>query len=151
MKTLLRQKKLSNIKLLHSFINRVFFFSILAYYLVIISEEPLLTQLSFIAFGCGFSLLIDYSVSKPRQSVEVSFDGTKLRFLNMCIMTSDVKEILYGQTKRFEHTVRFRYKNQTYQDFELASKDLIEDLRFYYFLVDNQLPVKMLDCNERLI
>ena len=77
-------------------------------------------------------------------------DDNSSSLLGTNVNAADINEILYAQTKRFEHTVRFRFKNQTYQDFELASPDLIEDLRFYNFLVENQLPVKMLDSYERV-
>ena len=107
-------------------------------------------QLGFIVVCCIISIIVDYWMIEPKNSVEVSIDGEKLLLLGVKIDISEVTEILYSQTKRFEHTVRFSYKNLTYQDFELASSDLIEDLRFYDFLVDHQLPVKMLDNNERL-
>ncbi|MGF1687464.1 hypothetical protein L4C36_12315 [Photobacterium japonica] len=73
-----------------------------------------------------------------------------MTLLNVDIDLSSTHEILYFQAKRFEHTIRFRFNNDTYQDFELSDSDLIENLRFYHFLVDNQLPVKMLDDGERL-
>ena len=55
-------------------------------------------------------------------------DDNSSSLLGTNVNTADINEILYAQTKRFEHTVRLRFKNQTYQDFELASPDLIEDL-----------------------
>lgn len=151
MKKLLRQKRIFNINILSQFIMRTAFFGMLAYYLVEISLEPFSTQLAYIAFFAASSLAIDFLASrKTKASEEVILDNGRLIFLNVDIDVSTISEILYVQTKRFEHTVRFRFKNQTYQDFELASPDLIEDLRFYKFLVDNQLPIKMLDSDERI-
>ncbi|MBD1557651.1 hypothetical protein HC752_11980 [Vibrio sp. S9_S30] len=150
MKTLLKQNKLVSFKFMYSFVTRVLFCGMLAYYLVEVSKAPFLTQLGYIVFFCAVSLVAEYLVSKPKRLLEVLLDGNDLSFLGTSINTYDINEILYSQTKRFEHTVRFRFKNQTYQDFELASPDLIEDLRFYNFLVENQLPVKMLDSSERV-
>ncbi len=150
MKTLLKQSKLVSFKLMYSFVTKVLICGMFAYYLVEISKAPFLTQLGYIAFFCAVSLAAEYLTSKPKQSLEVVLDGNSLSLLGTSINTADINEILYAQTKRFEHTVRFRFKNQTYQDFELASPDLIEDLRFYHFLVENQLPVKMLDSHERV-
>ncbi len=151
MKSLLKQNKLLNFKLMYIFVTRVLFCGMFAYYLVEVSKAPFLTQLGYIAFFCAASMATEYLLSKPKQSLEVVLNANTLQFLGTSINTSDINEILYAQTKRFEHTVRFRFKNQTYQDFELASPDLIEDLRFYNFLVKNQLPVKMLDSCERII
>lgn len=151
MKKLLRQKRIFNINILNQFIMRTSFFGMLAYYLVEISLEPFSTKLAYIAFFAASSLAIDFLASrKTKASEEVILDNGRLIFLNVDIDVSTISEILYVQTKRFEHTVRFRFKNQTYQDFELASPDLIEDLRFYKFLVENQLPIKMLDSDERI-
>ncbi|WP_282176255.1 hypothetical protein [Vibrio nereis] len=151
MKKLLRQKRIFNINILNQFIMKTVFFGMLAYYLVEISLEPFSTQLIYIASFSALSLAIDFIASrKTKASEEVILDNGRLIFLNVDIDISTISEILYVQTKRFEHTVRFRFKNQTYQDFELASPDLIEDLRFYKFLVENQLPIKMLDSDERI-
>ncbi|EJZ9094423.1 hypothetical protein OIX85_004852, partial [Vibrio parahaemolyticus] len=130
---------------------RTGFFGMLAYYLAEIAKEPFSTQLAYIAFFSALSLAIDFLASrKTKESEEVILDNGCLIFLHVNLDVSTISEILYVQTKRFEHTIRFRFKNQTYQDFELASPDLIEDLRFYNFLVENQLPVKMLDSDERI-
>ncbi|KOO04241.1 hypothetical protein [Vibrio nereis] len=151
MKKLLRQKRIFNINILNQFIMKTVFFGMLAYYLVEISLEPFSTQLIYIASFSALSLAIDFIASrKTKASEEVILDNGRLIFLSVDIDISTISEILYVQTKRFEHTVRFRFKNQTYQDFELASPDLIEDLRFYKFLVENQLPIKMLDSDERI-
>lgn len=151
MKTLLRQKRVLNINILNQFIMRTGFFGMLAYYLAEIAKEPFSTQLAYIAFFSALSLAIDFLASrKTKESEEIILDNGCLIFLHVNLDVSTISEILYVQTKRFEHTIRFRFKNQTYQDFELASPDLIEDLRFYNFLVENQLPVKMLDSDERI-
>ncbi|WP_417534992.1 hypothetical protein [Marinobacterium stanieri] len=151
MKKLLRQKKILNINIVYQFATRTAFFGILAYYLAVISIKPFSTQLAYIALFSASSLVFDYLASKSsKEYEEVILDDNNLRFLDVDIDISTISEILYSQTKRFEHIVRFRFKNQTYQDFELSSEDLIEDLRFYNFLVENQLPVKMLDSDERI-
>ncbi|CCN70077.1 hypothetical protein [Vibrio nigripulchritudo] len=151
MKTLLKQTKRISYKPIYNFFTRILLCGMGAFYLTVLAEASLLTQLFYISVFCASSLILDYFSSKTTQAIEVKFDGKKLSLLGTNIQISDVHEILYSQTKRFEHTVRFRYRNQTYQDFELASSDLIDDLRFYHFLVENQLPVKMLDCSERVI
>ncbi len=145
-----RKRKKVSFKLLNSFLYRLLFGGMFAYYLTEFAEKPFFMQLGFIVVCCIISIIVDYWMIEPKNSIEVSIDGEKLLLLGVKIDISEVTEILYSQTKRFEHTVRFSYKNLTYQDFELASSDLIEDLRFYDFLVDHQLPVKMLDNNERL-
>ena len=150
MKVLLQQSKLASVKLFHSFVTRTLFCGMFAYYLVEISKAAFLTQLGYIALFCALSLVSEYFMSKPKKSVAVAIDGDVLIVLGARISIAEINEILYVQTKRFEHTVRFRFKNHRYQDFELASPDLIEDLRFYNFLVENQLPVKMLDDSERI-
>ena len=98
-----------------------------------------------------FSVIMDYIGSYSSKTESISITDNKMTLLNVDIDISNTREILYCQTKRFEHTIRFRFNNDTYQDFELSDSDLIEDLRFYQFLVDNQLPVKMLDNTERII
>ena len=75
-------------------------------------------------------------------------DG-EFELLGIKIKISELEEVLYCQTKRFEHILRFRFTNATYQDIEITAPDLIDDLRFYYFMVDNGLPVKMTDDSGR--
>ena len=62
---------------------------------------------------------------------------------------SELEEVLYCQTKRFEHTLRFKFRDATYRDIEISAPDLIDDLRFYHFMVGNGLPVKMTDDTGR--
>lgn len=137
-------------KLLNSLLYRLLFGGMFAYYLAEFAEKPFVMQLGFIVVCCIISMIVDYWMMKPKSSGEVAIDDGELLLLGVKLNISEVTEILYSQTKRFEHTVRFSFKNHTYQDFELASSDLIEDLRFYDFLVKHQLPVKMLDNSERL-
>ena len=99
-----------------------------AYYLAEFAEKPFVMQLGFIVVCCIISMIVDYWMMKPKSSGEVAIDDGELLLLGVKLNISEVTEILYSQTKRFEHTVRFSFKNHTYQDFELASSDLIEDL-----------------------
>jgi len=151
MKQLIRQRKIVNFKLVHTIAMRIAYCAMFAYYIVSLVHEPFKYQIAYISLFVILSVAMDYLSANTKQSAEIQIKDNKFKLMGVVIDLSQVKEILYHQTKRFEHTVRFRYSNATYQDFELSDSDLIEDLRFYQFLVDNMLPVKMLDNGDRLI
>ncbi|MGR5150143.1 hypothetical protein ACQKP8_26805 [Photobacterium alginatilyticum] len=150
MKQLIRQREIVSFKLVHTIAVRAMYGSMFAYYLVALANEPFKYQIGYIALFVVISVVMDYLVANRRQSAKIEIDDGRFNLLGSVIELSQINEILYFQTKRFEHTVRFRYRNSTYQDFELSESDLIEELRFYQFLIDNKLPVKMLDSGDRL-
>ena len=150
MKTLQRQQPRITFNLLHSFISRTLVGAMLAYYLAYVADKPLWQQLSYIVLFVLASLLMDYLAAGRKVRQDVQLDADQLTFLGVSIDTRTITEILYSQHKRFEHRLRFCFDNNSYQDFELASADLTEDLRLYHFLLENQLPVIMLDDCERL-
>lgn len=87
--------------------------------------------------------------ANTEQAHAIEIVNGELELLGINIKVSELEEVLYCQTKRFEHILRFKFKNATYQDIEITAPDLIDDLRFYYFMVDNRLPVKMTDDSGR--
>jgi len=150
MKELIRRKKIINFKLLNSFLTRTALGAMFVYYVANYMDEPFLNQLGYFILFALVSVCIDYFAINSKQTAAIKICDEQFELLNVSIKLSDIKEVLYCQSKRFEHTVRFGYVNSTYADFELSDSDLIDDLRFYHFLVENRIPVKMLDNHERL-
>ena len=150
MKELVRENKRPDFRLLQSFVVRTLVGAMFAYYLVYLANEPFEHQLAYIAVCVLLSLLMDYLTARNKGALEVKLVEGKLALLGVTIEIAQIEQVLYCQSKRFEHQLRFRFKDRTYQDFELSEPSLIADLQLYYFLLDNQLPVKMLDNAERL-
>ncbi|BCV59390.1 hypothetical protein AYI74_13290 [Shewanella algae] len=150
MKELVRENKRPDFRLLQSFVVRTLVGAMFAYYLVYLANEPFEHQLAYIAVCVLLSLLMDYLTARSKGALEVKLVEGKLALLGVTIEIAQIEQVLYCQSKRFEHQLRFRFKDRTYQDFELSEPSLIADLQLYYFLLDNQLPVKMLDNAERL-
>lgn len=150
MKVLARRKKVVSFKVFYALAERFFYGLIIAFYLAFLTDQSLIIQVVYVMVFSVFTVMMDWLTSKSKQLNEVVIENNRLKLLDVDIDLLNVKEILYFQTKRFEHNVRFRYLNATYQDFELSGPDLIEDLRLYQFLVENNLPVKMLDSDERV-
>ncbi|WP_050548203.1 hypothetical protein [Pseudoalteromonas sp. BSi20652] len=88
-----------------------------------------------------------FKILTVAQNIDIANGEFKLLGLN--IKVSELEEVLYCQTKRFEHTLRFKFRDATYQDIEISAPDLIDDLRFYHFMVGNGLAVKMTDDRGR--
>lgn len=151
MNQLFKQKKVTSFKMLHIFTKRFIYAAMVAFYVSFLIEESFKFQLAYIVLFVVISLLMDYLSENSKPLVEISIDDGVFKLLNVDIDVSTVTQILYSQSKRFEHTIRFQFENNTYRDFELSDSSLIDDLRFYYFLVDNKLPVKMLDNEDRLM
>ncbi|PKF60334.1 hypothetical protein CW745_15425 [Psychromonas sp. psych-6C06] len=151
MSQLIRQKKITDFNLIRTASIRLVYGAMIAFYVAYLVEEPFKYQIAYIAIFVAISLLSDYFAANSKASAEVSIKDNQFKLMDVEIDIAMLDEILYSQTKRFEHTIRFRFSNDTYRDFELSSPDLIEDLRFYHFLVENKLPVKMLDNDDRLI
>ncbi|GAB1131749.1 MAG: hypothetical protein WLagBPW_17930 [Shewanella algae] len=150
MKELVRENKRPDFRLLQSFVVRTLVGAMFAYYLAYLANEPFEHQLAYIAVCVLLSLLMDYLTARSKGALEVKLVEGKLVLLGVTIEIAQIEQVLYCQSKRFEHQLRFRFKDRTYQDFELSEPSLIADLQLYYFLLDNQLPVKMLDNAERL-
>ncbi len=150
MKELVWENKRPDFRLLQSFVVRTLVGAMFAYYLVYLANEPFEHQLAYIAVCVLLSLLMDYLTARSKGALEVKLVEGKLALLGVTIEIAQIEQVLYCQSKRFEHQLRFRFKDRTYQDFELSEPSLIADLQLYYFLLDNQLPVKMLDNAKRL-
>lgn len=150
MKELLIQKEIISFKLLQAIVRRLIYGAMFTYYVADLLDKPFKAQITYISICVVGSVLMDYLSANNKQPIKIQIIDNHFKLMGADIDLSKVNEILYSQTKRFERTIRFRYSNDTYQDFELSNSDLIEDLRFYQFLVDNQLPVKMLDNEDRL-
>jgi len=149
MKDLIRRKKIINFKPVRSFLERVVLGSMFVYYVANYMNEPFINQLGYFLLLAFISVAIDYFAINIKQSAMIKISDGSFVLLSVSIEISEIHEVLYCQTKRFEHTVRFSYNNSTYRDFELSDADLIDDLRFYHFLVENRIPVKMLDNPDR--
>jgi len=149
MKELIRRKKIVNFKPINSFFSRIALGAMFVYYVANYMDEPFINQLGYFILLALVSVAIDYFAMNTKQAAAIKICDDKFELLNVPIELSEIKEVLYCQTKRFEHTIRFSYNNSTYRDFELSDVDLIDDLRFYHFLVENRIPVKMLDNPDR--
>lgn len=149
MKTLKRYKKLPTFKLFYNLVWTTFCIVIFLFWVEIFSKEPIFTQFIILFGFASLSAIGDWFSANKKQSKAIEIIDGQFEILGIKIKISDLQEVLYCQTKRFEHSLRFRYMNATYQDIEISAPDLIDDLRFYYFMVDNGLPVKMTDDRER--
>lgn len=150
MKTLLRHKEILNFKFLYSLGIRLVYGVMIVFYIATLMDDEFKYQVAYIGIFIITSTIFEYLSANKKQSAEIEIVDDSFQLLGVSIKLSTVNEILYSQHKRFEHTIRFRFSNDTYQDFELSASDLIQDLRFYHFLVENKLPVKMLDNDDRI-
>lgn len=112
-------------------------------------KQPLLYQFFYLFVFVLISVFSQWYITNKEQSQPIEIVNGEFELLGIKIKLSELEEVLYCQTKRFEHILRFRFTNATYQDIEISAPDLIDDLRFYYFMVDNRLPVKMTDDSGR--
>ena len=148
MKTLMKFKEVMSFNLLYCIAIRIIYAAMFAYYVSAIIEESFIIQFMYISFFAIVSVAFDFFSANKKQLAEIDIKDNRIILTGVTIDLSQVSKILYSQKKRFEHTIRFKYLNDTYQDFELSDRNLIEDLRFYLFLVKNELPVKMLDFED---
>jgi len=125
--------------------------AVVLFYFEELLELTVWHQLAYLSFAVAFSLLIDWLVANAKDSNAIEVKDGELELLGVTIVLAELSEVLYCQSKRFEHRLRFRFTNETYRDFEISSADLIDDLRFYHFLVDCGLSVKMLEDDQRLL
>ncbi|WP_024609694.1 hypothetical protein [Pseudoalteromonas sp. TB64] len=149
MTTLKRYKKLPTFKLFYNLAWTTLVVVIFLFWMEFLTKEPIYKQF-LILFGGGLlSVIGNWFSANKKQSKAIEIIDGQFEILGIKIKISDLQEVLYCQTKRFEHSLRFKFTNATYQDIEISAPDLIDDLRFYYFMVDNGLPVKMTDDRER--
>jgi len=151
MKTLLRHQEIMSFKFLYSLGIRLVYGVMIVFYIATLMDDEFKFQVAYIVVFIITSTIFEYISSNKKQSAEIEIIDDSFQLMGVRIKLSTVNEILYSQHKRFEHTIRFRFSNDTYQDFELSASDLIQDLRFYHFLVENKLPVKMLDNDDSLL
>jgi len=128
----------------------MFYAALLLFYLAELIDNSFWHQALFIFSAVAVSLLIDWLAANANSTSVIELEDGKLALLGTTITIADLKEILYCQTKRFEHRLRFCFANATYRDFEISSADLIDDLRLYHYLVSCGLPIKMLQDDHRL-
>jgi|GEM_PF-5674700 len=131
---------------LSQFFRRLFIFGALAYYAGYLFHQPFTDQLIYIAIITAVDLAGHYITSRPPTTSHVAeINDEQLTFGNTSFKLHEIKEIRYCQSGRFEHGMRVRLHNDHYQDFEFSDLDILEEFRFYQFLVDNKLPVVMVD------
>ncbi|WP_278403777.1 hypothetical protein [Pseudoalteromonas ruthenica] len=104
--------------------------------------------ISVLIFSFMLSAQYQWSI-EPIRSSAIFVEHGVLNLLDTPIKLADVKEVIYCQHQRYEHIVRFRYHNKTFQDFELSSSDLIADLQLYHFLVAQGLVVRMTEDSSQ--
>ena len=118
--------------------------SIFVFALTVFFELPLKHQISNVILYFIFSVTFNYFPYKHNESAAEIIED-KLLFLDLSIDLSIIESAFYWKEKQSEHVLKLNYDNETYQEFWLTDADLIDDLRFYHFLVDNQLPVRLID------
>ena len=149
MKKLTKYKKAPSAKLLWTLGCNTFIAVIILFLVEVFIEQPLLHQFLYLFAFVLLRVFLQWHYMKKEQCHAVEIVDGELEVLGITIKVHELEEVLYCQTKRFEHILRFKFKNATYQDIEITAPDLIDDLRFYYFMVDNGLPVKMTDDSGR--
>jgi|GEM_PF-1104498 len=149
MAALPRQKKLPGFKIVYSLALSALFIVILLFYMEVINEKPLLHQFLYLFGLSSLGVVIEWLSTNNKQSQAIDIANGEFKLLGITIKVSELEEVLYCQTKRFEHTLRFKFRDATYRDIEISAPDLIDDLRFYHFMVGNGLPVKMTDDTGR--
>ncbi|MEG3759489.1 hypothetical protein V5096_16205 [Pseudoalteromonas carrageenovora] len=149
MNKLTRYKKAPSAKLLWTLGFNTFIAVIILFWVEVFIEQPLLHQFLYLFAFVLLRVFSQWYCINKEQSQAIEIVNGEFELLGINIKVSELEEVLYCQTKRFEHILRFKFKNATYQDIEITAPDLIDDLRFYYFMVDNALPVKMTDDKGR--
>ncbi|CAM3056802.1 MULTISPECIES: hypothetical protein [Pseudoalteromonas] len=149
MKKLTRYKKTPSAKLLWTLGFNTFIAVIVLFWVEVFIEQPLLHQFLYLFAFVLLRFFSQWYCANTEQAHAIEIVNGEFELLGINIKVSELEEVLYCQTKRFEHILRFKFKNATYQDIEITAPDLIDDLRFYYFMVDNGLPVKMTDDSGR--
>ena len=149
MNKLTRYKQAPSAKLIWTLGLNTFIAVIILFWVEIFIKQSLLHQFLYLFAFVLMRVFSQWYITNKEQSQAIEIIDGEFELLNIKIKISELEEILYCQTKRFEHILRFRFTNATYQDIEITAPDLIDDLRFYYFMVDNSLPVKMTDDKGR--
>jgi len=116
---------------------------IFVFALTLFLELPLTHQISNVLFYFIYSIVSDYFPHKHKEFAAEIVEN-KLLFLDLSIDLSLIENACYWQEKQSEHVFKVNYINETNQEFWLTDADLIDDLRFYHFLVDNQLSVRLI-------
>jgi len=117
--------------------------SIFVFALTLFFELPLKHQISNVLLYFAFSIIFNYFPNKHNEPAAEIIEG-KLLFLDFSIDLSCIESAFYWEEKQLEHVLKINYTNETYQEFWLTDADLIDDLRFYHFLVENQLSVRLI-------
>ena len=125
-------------------IKHALFGAIFVFALTVFFELPLKHQISNVVLYFIFSVVFNYFPNKHNESV-AKITNNQLLFLDFSIDLSIIENAFYWQESDSEHVLKLKYNNETYQEFWLTDSDLIDDLRFYQFLVDNHLPIKILE------
>ena len=125
-------------------IKHALFGSIFVFALTVFFELSLKHQISNVVFYFIFSVVFNCFTNKHNESV-AKITNKQLLFLDFSIDLSIIENAFYWQESDYEHVLKLNYNNETYQEFWLTNSDLIDDLRFYQFLVDNHLPINILE------
>ena len=121
-----RKRKKVSFKLLNSFLYRLLFGGMFAYYLTEFAEKPFFMQLGFIVVCCIISIIVDYWMIEPKNSVEVSIDGEKLLLLG-------VKIDISLETKELSTIGPLKLVKDLPENFLVMNGDILTDLNFKHF------------------
>jgi len=107
MAALPRQKKLPGFKIVYSLDLSALFIVILLFYMEVINEKPLLHQFLYLFGLSSLGVVIEWLSTNNKQSQVIDIANGEFKLLGINIKVSELEEVLYCQTKRFEHTLRF--------------------------------------------
>ena len=114
MNKLTRYKQAPSAKLIWTLGLNTFIAVIILFWVEVFIKQPLLHQFLYLFAFVLIRVFSQWYITKKEQSQAIEIVDGEFELLGINIKISELEEVLYCQTKRFEHILRFRFTNATY-------------------------------------